>query len=250
MGAQSTTNMNEMESGDENDLGFHVVKLNPNSPALLAGLEAYFDFIIGINQQKLQGDETLLVDQLHENVGKVVTLHVYSARNKEVRDVEVVPATYNGPGLLGASLRVCNYAKGNDICWHILMLQPNSPAAQAGLRSFADYILATPLKIITDPSDLGFLLDKYDKKPLQFYVYNSDDDDIRMVTIVPDRDWGGEGSLGCNIGTGLLHRIPPKPIKTSSQNTPTIAKVKHQVHVDPVPALVASSSPVPPVNTE
>jgi hypothetical protein len=39
-------------------------------------------------------------------------------------------------------------------------------------------------------------------------VYNSTHDIVRVVTIVPDRSWGGEGALGFNIGYGLLHRIP------------------------------------------
>jgi hypothetical protein len=40
-------------------------------------------------------------------------------------------------------------------------------------------------------------------------VYNSAHDIVRVVTIVPDRSWGGEGAMGFNIGYGYLHRIPP-----------------------------------------
>jgi hypothetical protein len=40
-------------------------------------------------------------------------------------------------------------------------------------------------------------------------VYNSTYDIVRVVTIVPDRSWGGEGAMGFNIGYGYLHRIPP-----------------------------------------
>jgi hypothetical protein len=39
-------------------------------------------------------------------------------------------------------------------------------------------------------------------------VYNSTHDIVRVVTIVPDRSWGGEGAMGFNIGYGILHRIP------------------------------------------
>ena len=39
-------------------------------------------------------------------------------------------------------------------------------------------------------------------------MYNSTHDIVRVVTIVPDRGWGGEGALGFNIGYGYLHRIP------------------------------------------
>ena len=29
-----------------------------------------------------------------------------------------------------------------------------------------------------------------------------------QVLLIPNSDWGGEGSLGCGIGYGYLHRIP------------------------------------------
>lgn len=31
---------------------------------------------------------------------------------------------------------------------------------------------------------------------------------LREVVLVPNRQWGGEGLLGCGVGYGLLHRIP------------------------------------------
>ena len=31
------------------------------------------------------------------------------------------------------------------------------------------------------------------------------------VSITPNSDWGGDGSLGCGIGYGYLHRIPSIP---------------------------------------
>lgn len=40
------------------------------------------------------------------------------------------------------------------------------------------------------------------------YVYNTDEDTCREVIIKPDPKWAGEGSLGCGIGYGYLHRIP------------------------------------------
>ncbi len=37
--------------------------------------------------------------------------------------------------------------------------------------------------------------------------------------ITPNAEWGGEGSLGCDIGYGLLHRIPNKPKNGVSRRT-------------------------------
>jgi hypothetical protein len=40
-------------------------------------------------------------------------------------------------------------------------------------------------------------------------VYNHEYDVLRPVTITPSRSWGGGGLLGCVLGFGALHRIPP-----------------------------------------
>ena len=46
-------------------------------------------------------------------------------------------------------------------------------------------------------------------KTLPLYVYSSNTDSIRLVQLTPNRKWGGNNScLGCDIGTGYLHRIP------------------------------------------
>ena len=37
-----------------------------------------------------------------------------------------------------------------------------------------------------------------------------------QVSITPNSDWGGDGSLGCGIGYGYLHRIPSIPPGASS----------------------------------
>ena len=39
-------------------------------------------------------------------------------------------------------------------------------------------------------------------------MYNFDSDNVREVLLTPNSAWGGEGSLGCGIGYGYLHRIP------------------------------------------
>lgn len=42
---------------------------------------------------------------------------------------------------------------------------------------------------------------------------------IREVVLVPNRKWGGEGLLGCGVGFGLLHRIPPQPANPEAMDT-------------------------------
>ena len=58
-------------------------------------------------------------------------------------------------------------------------------------------------------SGLGELVEDYLSRPLRLHVYNHEYGVVREVTITPSRNWGGEGALGCVLGFGALHRIPP-----------------------------------------
>ena len=59
-----------------------------------------------------------------------------------------------------------------------------------------------------ESEDLFSLIEAHEGRPLKLYVYNTETDHCREVTITPNGAWGGEGSLGCGIGYGYLHRIP------------------------------------------
>lgn len=43
---------------------------------------------------------------------------------------------------------------------------------------------------------------------VSFYVYNSNSENVREVAITPNPSWGGDGSMGCDIGRGILHKLP------------------------------------------
>ena len=58
-------------------------------------------------------------------------------------------------------------------------------------------------------SGLGELVEDYLSRPLRLHVYNHEYGVVREVTVTPSRNWGGEGALGCTLGYGALHRIPP-----------------------------------------
>lgn len=86
-------------------------------------------------------------------------------------------------------------------------MHPSSPAEEAGLRSFTDYIIGAD-SILHESEDLFTLIESHQNRDLKMYVYNTDEDACREVIIKPDPKWAGEGSLGCGIGYGYLHRIP------------------------------------------
>ncbi|KJE93061.1 hypothetical protein CAOG_03909 [Capsaspora owczarzaki ATCC 30864] len=209
MGAeQSQPQIAAAAAGSE---GYHVLKVQPGSPGALAGLEAFFDFIVAVNDIRLNVEDDTFQQHIKQSVERPVILTVYSTKTAAVRNLTLIPSNmWGGMGLLGVSIRFCSFDGANDNVWHVLEVHSNSPAATAGLKSLADYIIGTPHALLHEPDDFYNLIANSDKTALSLFVYNTDRDDCREVVITPNSDWGGEGSLGCGIGYGYLHRIPVK----------------------------------------
>ncbi|XP_023280362.1 Golgi reassembly-stacking protein 2 [Seriola lalandi dorsalis] len=191
--------------------GYHVLRVQENSPGHRAGLEPFFDFIISICDTRLNKDNDTLKELLKMNVERPIKMLLYSSKMMAVRETTVTPSNmWGGQGLLGVSIRFCSFEGTNENVWHVLEVEPNSPAALAGLRAHADYIIGADT-VMNETEDLFSLIETHEGKELKLYVYNTDTDNCREVVITPNCDWGGEGSLGCGIGYGYLHRIPTLP---------------------------------------
>ncbi|XP_031827898.2 Golgi reassembly-stacking protein 2 [Nomia melanderi] len=200
--------------------GYHVLRVQEGSPGQKAGLEAFFDFIVAIGNTRLNQDNDTLKELLKNGVDKKLTLTVYSSKTQSVRQTVIVPSlTWGGQGLLGVSIRFCSFEGSNENVWHVLEVHPSSPAEVAGLRPFTDYIIGAD-SVLHESEDLFTLIEAHESRTLNLYVYNTEDDSCREVTIIPNHNWGGEGSLGCGIGYGYLHRIPVRSVlKHKSTNT-------------------------------
>lgn len=202
--------------------GYHVLRVQDGSPGFKAGLEAFFDFIVAIDNTRLNQDNDTLKELLKNNVEKPVKMTVYSSKSQSVREVTITPShKWGGQGLLGVSIRFCSFEGANENVWHILEVHPNSPADLASLRSNTDYIIGAD-SVLHESEDLFSLIESHEGKPLKLYVYNTETDSCREVTITPNNEWGGEGSLGCGIGFGYLHRIPKRQFPTEKNETPII----------------------------
>ncbi|KAM6087418.1 Golgi reassembly-stacking protein 1 isoform 2-T2 [Chlamydotis macqueenii] len=189
-----------------------VLQVQENSPAQHGGLEPYFDFIIAIGHTRLNKENNMLKDLLKANAEKAVKLEVYNIKTMKIREVEVIPSNmWGGQGLLGASVRFCSFQGANEHVWHVLDVEPASPAALAGLQPYTDYIVGSD-QILQESEDFFSLIESHEGKPLKLMVYNTEADSIREVVVTPNGAWGGEGSLGCGIGYGYLHRIPTQSI--------------------------------------
>ncbi|KAL7292997.1 hypothetical protein TKK_0013446 [Trichogramma kaykai] len=200
--------------------GYHILRVQENSPGQKAGLEAFFDFIVCIGTTRLDQDNDTLKELLKAGIDKELTITVYSSKTQNVRQTTIVPSmTWGGQGLLGVSIRFCSFEGANENVWHVLEVHPNSPAELAGLKPFNDYIIGAD-SILHESEDLFSLIESHESRPLKLYIYNTDDDTCREVVITPNNQWGGEGSLGCGIGYGYLHRIPIRNSDHKTHNVP------------------------------
>ncbi|ORX49466.1 hypothetical protein DM01DRAFT_1291184, partial [Hesseltinella vesiculosa] len=68
-------------------------------------------------------------------------------------------------------------------------------------------------------------------------------DICREVIIVPNCDWGRHGSLGCDLGYGLLHRIPRRKSLGDSHSHGYIAEHPRRQHA--VSGTINSAPPAP-----
>ncbi|KAK3082952.1 hypothetical protein FSP39_009874 [Pinctada imbricata] len=230
--------------------GYHVLRVQDGSPGHHAGLEAFFDFIIAIGNTRLNQDNDTLKDLLKANIEKPVKMAVYSSKTQSVREVTIVPShNWGGQGLLGVSIRFCSFEGANENVWHILDVQPNSPADLAGLKTDTDYIIGAD-SVLHESEDLFTLIENHEGKPLRLYVYNTESDGCREVTITPNGAWGGEGSLGCGIGYGYLHRIPKRqfPSSRSDQIPQVVSSGTPQKSADGFAEVSLSNSPAQMTN--
>ncbi|CAD6193532.1 unnamed protein product [Caenorhabditis auriculariae] len=188
--------------------GYHVLRVQDNSPGSAAGLEPFFDFIVCIGNTRLDKDNDTMKEILKQHIDRPLEVTVYNSKSQAVRQTSVIPSqSWGGQGLLGVSIRFCSFDGASQHVWHVVSVQPNSPASLAGLVADTDYILGAE-SVLHQADDLIALVQANEGKPLKLYVYNVDTDVVREVSLTPNSAWGGEGCLGCDIGYGYLHRIP------------------------------------------
>ncbi|MCJ1445597.1 MAG: hypothetical protein MMC23_006102 [Stictis urceolatum] len=196
-GPQSSTSPNNSECG------FQVLR-NTNTSILL---EPWYDFIVGINGRQIDNPDPHLFSQEVRNcAGAAVNLTLWNAKGHKHRTLSL-PLPTPLP-TLGLTLQWTPLSSTSST-WHILDIAPNSPADKAGLLPYGDYIIGSPEGLVRGEPGLGELVEDYLSRPLRLWVCNHEYGVTRLVTITPSRAWGGEGALGCVLGFGALHRLPP-----------------------------------------
>lgn len=196
---------------------FNILQVSPNSPASRAKLVPYFDYIISVNGiNVVQETPNVVAEMAKTHIDKPLRFNVYNSRTDTIREISIVPTNnWGGNGLLGCSIRYSTTLGAVDRFWRVLEIYESSPAQKAGFIPNKDWIIGAADLNILNYDDFNEFLIQNKKNPVRLIVYNSDEDACRVVSIVPDFEWGGPGCLGCDIGTGMLNRIPiPKNLQS------------------------------------
>ncbi|ETN04833.1 hypothetical protein PPTG_14597 [Phytophthora nicotianae INRA-310] len=189
--------------------GFRVLGIQEQSPASTVGFVSFFDFILEANGIRLDTKDATLMELIAQSEDRPMQLKVFNVKAQTTRELQLTPSRkWPGKGLLGVTIRFDSYEGAEDQLLHVLNVAESSPAERAGLRADSDYLLGTPGRVFADAEDLhDEILDALDGS-FQCYVYNSLEDQVRIVSIVPTERWGGDGVLGAEVGHGYLHRLP------------------------------------------
>ena len=165
-------------------MGYRVLGVQANSPASACGLVSFFDFVVAADGAALKELDSTFIEKIKASEDKALTCEIFNIKSKTKREVEIVPKrNWGGQGLLGVTIRFDTYFKADEQLVRVLDVEHNSPAYAAGLKAETDYILGTAEVVFQDSDALTqACLASIDSR-LDVYVYNVDDDQVRLFFI-------------------------------------------------------------------
>ena len=185
--------------------GFRIHAIRSGSPAESCNLEVFFDFVVQVGGIPILSDVPSFSSIIKEHENEEVEMDIYNIRTREPRTVRIRPHSWGGSGLVGLVGRFENIEADSTEAVRILEVMKDSPAENAGLVASTDYVIATSDILIRSMDEFAKLIDSNRDRDVRLLVYNSISEQTRGVVIHPN----DTGSIGCSVGTGMLHRIPP-----------------------------------------
>lgn len=158
----------------------------------------------------------LPINEIKDENEHVNELHDISINSTEstIKSENLIKISSEFPNFgFGMSLQWTPLSSAEHI-WHIINVVPNSPADKAGLIAHSDYIIGAQDGLLATGGEtllsriISRIAEPDGYKKIELYVYNHDYDVTRSTVIEPNRNWGGDGLLGCGVGYGILHRLP------------------------------------------
>ncbi len=217
--------------------GYRVVKVKPNSPASTLPIEPMLDFLIYPPFEAAESAPPFN-EFITSHEGKEIELTFFNIASQKSWKGKLIPRKWEGEGLLGLTINQEDYATAHTKVLRVLNFFVNSPLHKAGFKSYTDYILGTEHYTFNDMDEFTEFVKHNEKKPIDLFVYNSEQGKVRALTLVPDSHWGGSGYLGGDIGFGHLHSLPiRKDVTGLVPNEPETEALKSE------PAATTQSEP-------
>ncbi|KAI5181610.1 hypothetical protein NEOKW01_1786 [Nematocida sp. AWRm80] len=178
----------------------HIIKVTKGLPAEEAGLLPILHYIVRINSEgvKEENDIKRILDSWETQ--NRVYLEVYDIRTRTVEGIEIVRKNKEK---IGFSIKLTTEEMAPNT-FKVLDVEYNSPAIQSRIIKETDYIIGHEGGSFRSVTELESILYKNRNRPMLLLVYNISDSSIREIEITPTED----GSIGCDLGIGLLNEIP------------------------------------------
>eukprot|EP01062_Namystynia_karyoxenos_P056919 TRINITY_DN4784_c0_g2_i1.p1 TRINITY_DN4784_c0_g2~~TRINITY_DN4784_c0_g2_i1.p1 ORF type:complete len:402 (+),score=91.47 TRINITY_DN4784_c0_g2_i1:87-1292(+) len=209
--------------------GLQVAQVLIGSPAVEAGLVPYFDIILEAGGRHV-GPEKGATGRFRRAIaaaeGGELPLTVYSLRTQRERRTTLRPRTgWGGVGLAGVAVAWESASAAQSGAWHVLAVQPDSPADVAGIRNGRDYIIGlesmdpdacAPVTPLSGPDDFRERIAEkmrrrhsgarreVDDDLLLVLLWDEVDDAVREIAV----PLGQSSSLGCSVSSGQIHTPP------------------------------------------
>ncbi|AMD19496.1 HCL655Cp [Eremothecium sinecaudum] len=219
--------------GNDTNTSIHGLRVVKSEESQLQ-LQSFFDSIVGINNQPiptitnqhgfLYPDYNSIFRILNNSCGNSVQFNVWSAKGGFYRDeyihitpktaVEDVPLNNDGEDSTHVIFESLGFAVqwtpliASTYTYHVLNINlAEGPAQLAGLVPGEDYIIGCQDGLLATGGEtiLQDIVRSRTNQDLVLYVYNLEVDCVRPVTV----HIGSDGRLGCGVGYGFIHRIPP-----------------------------------------
>ncbi|KAJ1637697.1 GRASP55/65 PDZ-like domain-containing protein [Pavlovales sp. CCMP2436] len=194
--------------------GYRVHHVEADSPAALAGLVSILDYIVVANGVRVDQEDGRLVQMIGESKDLEMRLCIFNTHTLRTREVTIVPNDkWGGSGLLGCTIRFDVLHSHDKHTLHVLDVYESSPASMAGLEGNNDYIIAVGDLLYNGMNEFMEIVHHNMLREVRLYVYNAATETVRECPIVPDNQWGGDGTLGCALGAGYLHLLPQSRLR-------------------------------------
>jgi len=202
---------NSVSAEEAGSVGYRVLGVQAKSPASECGLVSFFDFVVAADGTELKELDSTFIDKIKASEDRALVCTIYNLKSKTTREVHITPKRHwGGQGLLGVTIRFDTYYKADEQLVRVLDVEHNSPAFAAGLKAETDYVLGTAEVVFHSADAFIKACQASLDSRLDVYVYDCDQDQVRVVALVPTRNWGGHGCLGASVAHGYLHRLPAR----------------------------------------